>query len=185
MTETWGLIHPEGKCLLICDAMNQIRSSLLKYSAEIGIRYTFSLQIEEIRKEKRVNDLKEDQKTESVSVTSDSAALWTVAHQVPLSIEFSRQEDQNELPFPFPGDLPNPGLELKSPASQADSLPSEPPGKTQNYINVVTFWCTHYCYHNTLKFILKLCFTSPSAYRKLMGYKNFCFFWEYRLIYSL
>ena len=55
--------------------MNQIRSSLLKYSAEIGIRYTFSLQIEEIRKEKRVNDLKEDQKTESVSVTSDSAAL--------------------------------------------------------------------------------------------------------------
>ena len=110
MTETWGLIHPEGNCLLICDTMNQIRSSLLKYSAEIGIRYTFSLQIEEIRKEKRVNDLKEDQKTESVSVTSDSAALWTVAHQVPLSIEFSRQEDWSELPFPFPGDLPNPGL---------------------------------------------------------------------------
>ena len=69
------MIHPEGNCLLICDTMNQIRSSLLKYSAEIGIRYTFSLQIEEIRKEKRVNDLKEDQKTESVSVTSDSAAL--------------------------------------------------------------------------------------------------------------
>ena len=144
MTETWCLIHPEGKCLLTYDTVNQIMSLLLKYKAEICIRYTFSLQTEEIRKEKRVNDPKEDQKTESGPVTSDSATLWTIAQQLPLSIEFSRQEDWSGLPFPFPGDLPNPGLELKSPALQVDSLPSGPTGKTQNYHgnlhSILRFW---------------------------------------------
>ena len=46
-------------------------------------------------------------------------------HQVSLSVEFSRQECWSGLLFPSPGDLPNPGIELKSPALQADSLPSE------------------------------------------------------------
>ena len=54
---------------------------------------------------------------------------WTVAHQAPLSMEFSRQEYWSRLPFPSPGDLPDPRIELGSPALQADSLPSEPPGK--------------------------------------------------------
>ena len=53
---------------------------------------------------------------------------WTVAHQAPLSMEFSRQEYWNGLPFPSPGDLPNPGIEPESPALQADALPSEPLG---------------------------------------------------------
>ena len=53
----------------------------------------------------------------------------TVVHQAPLSVEFSRQEYQSRLPFPPPGDLPDPGTEPRSPALQADSLPSEPPGK--------------------------------------------------------
>ena len=44
----------------------------------------------------------------------------------------SRQEYWRGLPFPSPGDLPNPGNELRSPALQADSLPSEPPGKPKN-----------------------------------------------------
>jgi len=44
-------------------------------------------------------------------------------------MEFSRQQYWSELPFPTPVDLPNPGVELGSPAFQADSLPSEPPGK--------------------------------------------------------
>ena len=52
---------------------------------------------------------------------------WTVAHQAPLSIEFSRQEYWSGLPFPSPGDLPDPGIESSSPELQADSLPSEPP----------------------------------------------------------
>ena len=53
----------------------------------------------------------------------------TIAHQDPLSMEFSRQEHWIELTFPSPGDLPDPGIEHESPALQADSLPSEPPGK--------------------------------------------------------
>ena len=51
--------------------------------------------------------------------------LWTVAHQAPLSMRFSRQEYWSGLPFPPPGDLPDPGTELVSPTSpalQADSL---------------------------------------------------------------
>ena len=54
---------------------------------------------------------------------------WTVAYQAPQSMEFSRQEYWSGLPFPSPGDLPDPGIEPGSPALQADSLPSEPPGK--------------------------------------------------------
>ena len=53
----------------------------------------------------------------------------TVAHQAPPSMEFSRQEYWSGLLFPFPGDLPDPGIEPQSPALQADALPSEPPGK--------------------------------------------------------
>ena len=47
---------------------------------------------------------------------------WTVARQAPLSMEFSRQEYWNGLPFPTPGDLPNPGIEHVCPALQAGSL---------------------------------------------------------------
>ena len=54
---------------------------------------------------------------------------WTVAHQAPPSIGFSRQEYWNGLPFPSPGDLPNPGIKPTSPTLQADTLTSEPPGK--------------------------------------------------------
>ena len=52
---------------------------------------------------------------------------WTVACQAPLSMEFSRQEYWSGLPFPSPGDRPRPGIEPRSPALQADTLPSEPP----------------------------------------------------------
>ena len=54
---------------------------------------------------------------------------WTVAYQAPQSVEFSRQEYWSGLPFPSPGDLPNPGTEPEFPTLQADALPSEPPGK--------------------------------------------------------
>ena len=50
---------------------------------------------------------------------------WTVAHQAPLSMKFSRQEHWSGLPFPSPGELPDPGIEPRSLALQADSLPSE------------------------------------------------------------
>ena len=54
---------------------------------------------------------------------------WTVAQQAPLSMGFSRQEYWSGFPFPFPGDLPDPGIEPRSPALRADALTSEPPGK--------------------------------------------------------
>ena len=54
---------------------------------------------------------------------------WTIAHQVPLSMGFSRQEYWSGLPFPTPGDLPDPEIKPGSPALQADSLPFEPQGK--------------------------------------------------------
>ena len=60
------------------------------------------------------------------------ATPWTVAYQAPQSMEFFRQEYWSGLPFPSPGDLPDPGIEPRSPAWQADALPSEPPGKPQN-----------------------------------------------------
>ena len=66
------------------------------------------------------------------SVTFDSATLWTVARQVPLSLRFFRQEYGSGFPFPPPGDPPDPAFELVSPSSpvlHADSLPSEPLGK--------------------------------------------------------
>ena len=63
---------------------------------------------------------------------SHSVTLWTVAHQVPLFMGFSRQEYWSGLPFSPPGDLLDPGIEPASPVSlalQGDSLPTEPPGK--------------------------------------------------------
>ena len=53
---------------------------------------------------------------------SDSVTPCTVAHQAPLSVEFSRQEHWSGLPFPPPEDLPDPGMEPASPALQADAL---------------------------------------------------------------
>ena len=54
------------------------------------------------------------------------ATPWTVAFQAPLSMGFSRQEFWSGLPCLPPGDLPDPGIEPRSPALQADSLPTEP-----------------------------------------------------------
>ena len=62
------------------------------------------------------------------------ATPWTVAYQAP-SMGFSREEYWSGLPFPSPEDLPNPGTEPRSPALQADALPSEPPGKPYNNDN--------------------------------------------------
>ena len=55
-----------------------------------------------------------------------SETPWTVAHQAPLSMEFSRQEYWSGLSFPSPGDLPNPGIEPKSPALVGGFSTAEP-----------------------------------------------------------
>ena len=70
---------------------------------------------------------------------------WTVAHQAPPSMKFSRQEYWCGLPFPSPGDLPDPGIESRSPALQADAF---------------TVWTTREA-HNNLKRKLLLLILSP------------------------
>ena len=73
----------------------------------------------------------------------------TVVYQAPPSMGFSRQEYWSGLPFPSPGDLPDPGIEHRSPAFQADALTSEPSGKP--YLSeyaLIYFRLTHF------KFIL-------------------------------
>ena len=71
-------------------------------------------------------------KVKSLSRVRLFVTPWTVAHQAPQSLQFSRQEYWSGLPFPSPGDPPDPGIEPGSPALQADALPSEPPGKSKN-----------------------------------------------------
>ena len=70
--------------------------------------------------------LKVKVKVKSFSRVRLFAAPWTVAYQAPPSMGFSRQEYWSGLPFPSPGDLPDPGIEPGSPALQADALTSEP-----------------------------------------------------------
>ena len=66
----------------------------------------------------------------SLSCIQLFATQWTVAHQAPLSMEFSRHEYYwSGLPCPSPGDLPDLGIKPRSPELEADSLLSEPPGK--------------------------------------------------------
>ena len=77
----------------------------------------------------------------SRSVVSDS--LWPRgARQAPLSMGFSRQEYWSGLPCPPPGDIPNPGIEPRSPTLQVDSLPTEPPGKPSISILIV-YWSSY------------------------------------------
>ena len=73
-----------------------------------------------------------------VAKSSDSF----VTHQAPLSMEFSRQEYENGLPFPSPGDLPDAGIELMSPALAGGFFTTEPPGKH-------IYMCVYVCIHIT------------------------------------
>ena len=68
-------------------------------------------------------------KVKSLSCVRLFATPWIVAYQASLSMGFSRQEYWSGLPFPSPGDLPDPGIEPRSPVLRADTLLSEPPGK--------------------------------------------------------
>ena len=77
------------------------------------------------------------------------ATPWSVALHAPLSVGFSRQEYWRRLPFPSPGDLPDPGIEPRSPALQADSLPTELPGKPPVLYS---------------QFLLVICFTHCGGY---------------------
>ena len=83
-------------------------------------------------KDRNARDLTSVKLFSRVFVTQTLVTQWTVASQVPSSMGFSRQEYWSGLPFPSPGDLPDPGIKPRSPALQADALPSEPPEKHGN-----------------------------------------------------
>jgi len=76
---------------------------------------------------------------QSLSRVQLFATPWTIAHQAPLSMGFSRQEYWSGLPFPSAGDLPGPGIEPASPALAGGFLTTEPPGKPldQFYARVI------------------------------------------------
>ena len=73
-------------------------------------------------------------KVKSLSRVRLFVTPWTVAHQAPPSMGFSRQEYWSGLPFPSPGDLSDPGIEPRSPALQADTWTSEPPGSPKCHL---------------------------------------------------
>ena len=79
-----------------------------------------------------------ERKWKSLSRVWLFATPWTVAHQAPISMEFSRHEYWSGLPFPSPGDLSDPGIKPRSPTLQADSLPSKWPGKP---LKLFVFFC--------------------------------------------
>ena len=95
-------------------------------------------------------------KVKSLSHVRLFGTPWTVAHQAPLSMGFSRQEYWSGLPFPSPGELPDPGTEPVSPALQANALTSEPPGKPTSvgiYIYIYIYVCVCVCVCMWVNFI--------------------------------
>ena len=77
-------------------------------------------------------------KVNSLSHVRLFATPWTVAYQAPLPMGFSRQKYWSGLPFPSPGDLPNPGIKSGSPALQADALQSEVTQKEKDKYCILT-----------------------------------------------
>ena len=93
-------------------------------------------------------------KVKSLSRVRLFVTPWTVAYRVPPSMEFFRQECWSGLPFPSPGDLPDPGIEPGSPALQADALSSEPPG---------TCSAVGPCYLSILYMVVLVCLGTQSC----------------------
>ena len=113
----------------------------------------------------RIIMLSEKSEVKSLSCVRLFATPWTVAYQAPPSMGFSRQEYWSGVPLPSPGDLPNLGIELGSPAFQADALTTEPPGKNRIHLHLINYLSCHL----VLKFLVLtwpsfcLDFRMPSA----------------------
>ena len=90
----------------------------------LGLRYSYLVRSSHIPTTSSYAGIVSGKKNSTKSCLT-LAIPRTVAHQAPLSMEFSRQEYWSGLPFPSPGDLPDPGIEARSPELQADALPTE------------------------------------------------------------
>ena len=86
---------------------------------------------------------------------SDSATPWIVARQAPLSMGFSRQEYWSVLPCPSPGDLPDPGIEPRSPTLRTDILLSEPPRKPDTSVITMEKWVFELFLDQSLIFLIE------------------------------
>ena len=108
-------------CLTLCDPVDgsMSGSSVLHYLLEFAQTHVHGVR----------DAIQTSHPLSPPSPALSLATPWTVAYEVPPSMGFSRQECWSGLPFPSPGDLPYPGIEPGSPALQADTLPSGPPGK--------------------------------------------------------
>ena len=98
-------------------------------------------------------------------MSDSSESPWSVARQAPRTMGFSNQEYWSGLPCPSPGDLPDPWLEPGSPALQADTLPSEPPGKPLRASNSI--------WPQTFRDSVRSCLSSPQlqglAFKKTLN----------------
>ena len=111
-----------------CLSQFQGRKHLWRQDKFLALKVQFNVSVVETVQNETLTEVK------LLSRVRLFATPWTVAYQTPLSLGFSRQEYWSGLPFPSPGDLPNPGIESGSPLLQADALPSEPPGKLKQLI---------------------------------------------------
>ena len=114
-------------------------------------------------------------KCQSLSCIWLFATLWTAARQAPLSVEFSGQEYWSGLPFPSPGDLPDPGTKPGSPVLQADSYHLShhlyhlrilkffciPNGILLNFRNIIKLQCNSIWYFSTSHMAFLFCKTLP------------------------
>ena len=131
----WGVVLASNNRMgKTRDLFKKIRNTKGTYHAKMGtIRDRNGMDLTKADIKKRWQKYTESEKVK-VKVMSLSRVWlfvipWTVVYQASLSMGFSRQVYWSGLPFPSPGDLPDPGIEPRSPALQADALPSEPPGK--------------------------------------------------------
>ena len=114
------------------DLFKKIRDTKGTFHAKMGSKMDRNCMIlTEVEEVSRIHR-KERKNVKSLSRVQLLATLWTVVYQAPPSMGFSRREYWSGLPFPIPGNLPDPGIEPGSPTLQVDALISEPPGK-QNY----------------------------------------------------
>ena len=115
---------------------------------------------------------------------SDSAAPWTITHQAPLSMGFSRQEYWSGLPFPVPGGLPDPGIKTASPALAGGFFITEPSRKPTRYTVVLNrcYWPPSSQPKRTLRNLVGFKETQTRSIMSIQSPLSFiCRFWQYIL----
>ena len=130
----WGILGELRALLKLCLALSQVRLAPTTFLEKFNLFFSlitlmalFAFDIWLLRFKSTKIQLLFKGKVKSLSCVRLFATPWTAAHQAPPSVGFFRQEYWNGLPFPSPGDLPDPGIKPRSPALQADALTSEPP----------------------------------------------------------